>query len=154
MDSGATSHATRDYNNMAQSSDYGGMEQVVVGNGNELNISYVGKACLKTYNGSLILENVLWVLEITKNLVNVSKLAKENGAFFEFHADNCLVKDVGIGRVVLKGDLKNGLYKLKTRSFVIGNASSVTYKSLKSECSTYRLPNVNISVNMLMSKEI
>lgn len=44
MDSGATSHVTRDYNNMAQSSDYGGMEQVVVGNGNALNISHVGKA--------------------------------------------------------------------------------------------------------------
>lgn len=73
------------------------------------------------------------MLEITKNLVNVSKLAKENGAFVEFHADSCLVKDVGIGRVVLKGDLKNGLYKLKTRSFVIGNASSVSDKSLKSE---------------------
>lgn len=48
------------------------------------------------------------MLEITKNLVNVSKLAKENGAFVEFHADSCLVKDVGIGRVVLKGTLRMG----------------------------------------------
>ncbi|KAE8690865.1 hypothetical protein F3Y22_tig00110893pilonHSYRG00648 [Hibiscus syriacus] len=59
---------------------------------------------------SLMLNDLLLVPKITKNLLSVSKLARDNGVYFEFHASNCCVRDEGTGAVLLQGKEKDGLY--------------------------------------------
>lgn len=109
-DSGASNHVTADYNTMANPTEYEGTECVTVGDRNKLQISYIGNSCLTDGCNKLKLENVLCVPNIAKNLVSVSKLARGNNIFVEFHENFCLVKTKDTGRVLLKGVLNGGLY--------------------------------------------
>lgn len=54
---------------------------------------------------------MLCVPAIAKNLVSTSKLAQDNSIYSEFHGDYCVVKDKRTDRMVLKGTLRDGLYK-------------------------------------------
>lgn len=65
--------------------EYGGKEQVIVGNKDKLKIVSIGHSTLITRNYMLSLYNVLYVPSIAKNLVIMSKLAKDNHIFVEFH---------------------------------------------------------------------
>ena len=47
---------------------------------------------------------------IKKNLLSVSKFAKDNNVYFEFFPNSCFVKDQITQVILLKGTLKNGLY--------------------------------------------
>lgn len=59
-----------------------------------------------------ILDNILHVPIIIKNLLSVSQYAIDNQDFFEFHPNYCLVKSQNSYEIVLKGVLdKDGPYK-------------------------------------------
>lgn len=63
------------------------------------------------FNSKLFsLNQLLHLPLITKNLITVSKFAKDNHVFFEFYPDFCLVKYQVSKTVLLEGRLKNGLY--------------------------------------------
>ena len=48
---------------------------------------------------------------ITKNVISVSKFGLDNGVYFEFHPNYCLVKSQGANEILLKGSLgPDGLY--------------------------------------------
>ncbi|XP_022151683.1 uncharacterized protein LOC111019598 [Momordica charantia] len=87
-DSGATSHVTANPNNVEQKVDYSGTENVIVANGNKLSISHIGSTNIHASGGSLKLKDVLRVPDIAKNL------------------------DKASGRTLLKGTLKDNLYRL------------------------------------------
>jgi len=42
--------------------------------------------------------------------LSVSRFAKDNGVYFEFHANSCFVKHRDTSQVLLHGILKDGLY--------------------------------------------
>lgn len=113
-DSGASTHVITAVSNVTNPSQYGGNTTVVVGNGSELDISHIGCSYLSSSHGLLKLDNILCVPDIAKNLVSVSKLARDNNFYIEFHAGFCLVKDKASDQVVLRGTLKDGLYCLHT----------------------------------------
>ncbi|KAL4038453.1 hypothetical protein IC575_002074 [Cucumis melo] len=98
IDSGATNHVTRECSNMTNPTEYSGIEKVTVGNGNRLNISYVGNTCLTDGDKSLVLKNILCVPDIAKNLISVSKLAQDNHIYIEFHGYCCFIKDKSTGK--------------------------------------------------------
>lgn len=76
--------------------DNNGQELVYVGNGTGLSIDSIGHSFIKTPNSKpLVLQNLLHVPKMTKNLVSVSKFCKDNYVFFEFHLDSCCVKSHG-----------------------------------------------------------
>ncbi|KAE8688523.1 Mannan endo-1,4-beta-mannosidase 2 [Hibiscus syriacus] len=75
VDSGATHHVTPGVTKIAHHSDYRGLGNLLVGNGVPLDVQTV----------------------ITKNLLSVSKLARDNRVFFEFRADECCIRDEVIG---------------------------------------------------------
>lgn len=52
---------------------------------------------------SLILQNLLLVPHITKNLMSVSKFTQDNNVFFEFHLKFCVVKSQASSEVLLCG---------------------------------------------------
>lgn len=80
----------------------------MVGNREKLKIVASGSSKIYIIN----LHNVLYVPQITKNLLSVSKLTSNNNVIVEFDHDFFFVKDKVIGNVLLKGTLKYGLYQL------------------------------------------
>ena len=63
---------------------------------------------------NLNLHNVLYVPEITKKLLSVSKLTDDNNALVEFDVNYCYVKDKLIRKILLRGKLRDGLYQLSS----------------------------------------
>lgn len=106
---------THDIHNIQQPVSYEGPDQVLVGNGQGLFIASTGSSCFPSpLNSSdkLVLDNLLHVPHINKNLVSVSKFAKENNVFFEFNSDACFAKPHVTNKILLRGDVGvDGLYK-------------------------------------------
>lgn len=85
-----------------------------MGDGTSLNIKHIGQTVFQSpFNSkvSLKLNNLLHVPHITKNLISVSRFARDNSVFFEFHADSCYVKSQDSKESLLQGTLRSdGLY--------------------------------------------
>ncbi|KAE8655186.1 Endoglucanase 20 [Hibiscus syriacus] len=127
VDSGATHHVTPDATNIAQPSDYRGSGNIFVGNGASIPVESVGNTLISSQYQALLLSNILHVSKITKNLFSVSKLARDNRIFFEFHANDCCVRNEVTGSVLLRGKQNGGLYSFEMasdRSQFAGQASA------------------------------
>ncbi|KAJ9552513.1 hypothetical protein OSB04_016558 [Centaurea solstitialis] len=110
VDSGATNHVTADLGNLSIQSEYTGTDNLVVGSGEPLPITHIGQSVLTSKHVSkpLSLNNILVVPKISKNLVSVSQLCKDNNVSIEFDANDCYVKSLQ-GQRILKGVVENGL---------------------------------------------
>jgi hypothetical protein len=64
-----------------------------VGNGAGLKIMHVHSCSINTDTHPLALNNILHVPEISKHLLSVHKLSRDNNVFFEFHPWYFLIKD-------------------------------------------------------------
>ncbi|KAL5574882.1 hypothetical protein UlMin_016581 [Ulmus minor] len=113
-DSGATNHVTKDIQNLSCGTNYNGTQKIHMGNGKGLFIKHIGKTTIPSsfYSHSLSLNNILHVPSITKNLLSVSKFCLDNKVFFEFHPFFCFVKYQVTKKLLLKGTLHKGLYRL------------------------------------------
>ncbi|KAL4377519.1 hypothetical protein GQ457_02G024390 [Hibiscus cannabinus] len=114
VDSGATHHVTPEAGKVMQGSEYGGPGKITVGDGANLNIAKIGKSVLPVFSSNrktLVLSDLMHVPQITKNLISVPKLARDNHVFLEFHAFKCVVRDEDTGAVLLEGRESEGLYK-------------------------------------------
>ena len=56
------------------------------------------------------LRNMLHCLEITKDLLSISKIAADNNVYVEFRKNHCFVKDKSLRNVLLHDSIKDGLY--------------------------------------------
>uniref|UniRef100_A0A803Q8I9 Retrovirus-related Pol polyprotein from transposon TNT 1-94-like beta-barrel domain-containing protein n=1 Tax=Cannabis sativa TaxID=3483 RepID=A0A803Q8I9_CANSA len=117
-DTGAANHVAQGMEQLDSQMAYSGPDALTVGNGKKLAISHVGNTSLPSSSLPLKLQSVLKVPHITKNLVSVLQLTKDNHVFLEFHSTCCFVKNKVTGTVLLKGRVKNDLYTLSHRSFV------------------------------------
>lgn len=112
-DSGASHHVTNDKNNVAEAREYGGKEKMTVGNGTALSIAHIGyKSFDVGSKKGLVLEKLLHVPRIKKNLISVSKLTADNDVSVEFFPNDCVVNDLSSRKALLQGKLKGGLYQL------------------------------------------
>uniref|UniRef100_A0A803PR45 Retrovirus-related Pol polyprotein from transposon TNT 1-94 n=1 Tax=Cannabis sativa TaxID=3483 RepID=A0A803PR45_CANSA len=121
-----SNHLTANQDNMSNKSVYNGKDRLTVGDGNQLHISHVGSSTLQSDSGNkLLLNDVLHVPKIAKNLISISKLTADNKVFVEFFSDVCFVKDMETKMVVLRGRLKDGLYQLQgaTKPLHLENSS-------------------------------
>jgi hypothetical protein len=111
---GATHHLTSDFDNLNLMADESkGFDQIRVGNGNGLSIKNVGNTRIFTPSQNFDLFNVLHVPAIPKNLISVhNKFTKDTNTFFEFHPHYFLLKDHKLGKILLQGPNKHGLYQL------------------------------------------
>lgn len=137
VDSGATNHMTNDLSNLQLSTPYQGLEQVAVGNGQQLPITAVGNASISTSTKPILLRNILCVPQLTKNLVSISKFTKDNGVFVEFHDTVCFVKEKTTCKTLMKGDLINGLYQLDLSKLQVNKQGSTVQVSPASKPSLY-----------------
>ncbi|GMI63999.1 hypothetical protein HRI_000069200 [Hibiscus trionum] len=81
-DSGATHYITNDRANLQFEAVYRGMDSLLVGNGSEVRISHIGCGTLMSGVRSMNLSNLLCAPDIKKNLLSVSKFARDNDVFF------------------------------------------------------------------------
>ncbi|KAL4352644.1 hypothetical protein GQ457_06G017670 [Hibiscus cannabinus] len=131
IDTGATHHVTPEASNVHHGSDFSSPGKLVVGDGKGLVISRIGSTVLNSSSRELYLRNLLLVPNITKNLLSVSKFAKDNGVYFEFHADRCVVRDNGSGDVLLHRVETDGLYSFNS-NFASANNTEVCLHELSS----------------------
>ena len=105
---------TTDSNTLDVSDHYSSTGNVVVGNGQTLDIFSVGHTSFPSRKSSksLHLTNVLHVPQITKNLISVAKFTQDNDVILEFDSHGCFVKDKKSREILLQGNLKEGLYQL------------------------------------------
>ncbi|KAL4301756.1 hypothetical protein GQ457_10G016470 [Hibiscus cannabinus] len=144
VDSGATHHVTPEAGKVMQGSKYGGPGKITVGDGANLNIARIGKSVLHVFSSNrktLVLSDLMHVPQITKNLISVSKLARDNHVFLEFHAFKCVVRDEDTGGVLLEGRESEGLYKFDS---VIDHSSWLHADDHNIEISTSKLQQQSV----------
>ncbi|KAH0773730.1 hypothetical protein KY290_010867 [Solanum tuberosum] len=107
VDSGATTHMTNTSGNLSDLQIYNGTDKIIVGNGEQLAFTHVGNL----NKSDLKVKDILVVSKITKNLLSVSKLAKDNSATLEFDEFGFLIKDKKSGTPLAKGSNAGGLYQ-------------------------------------------
>ncbi|KAH7655738.1 Zinc finger CCHC-type protein [Dioscorea alata] len=92
FDTGTTDHITPDLNKLNISDEYRGDDKLLIGNGNQLFISHYGSTILPSMSNSICLKDILVVPKLTKSLLSVSKLIRNNPTFIEFYPDHCVLK--------------------------------------------------------------
>lgn len=87
-------HLTKNINNLnIHSEEYIDTHQIQVGDGSGLCIIHVGIASLSIFLKSFVLDNILAMLQITKNFISIQKLAHDNNDYFNFHDMYFFIKD-------------------------------------------------------------
>jgi histone deacetylase 1/2 len=110
-DTGATDHVTSNLNRLSFRERYNGNDTVQIGNGAGLHIAHIDQSSINTSaDNSLALRNVLHVPHISKNLVSIHRLTKDNDVSVEFFPSSFLVKDLATRRRLLRGTCRGGLY--------------------------------------------
>jgi hypothetical protein len=92
-DTTANSHITSDFTQLQAPATYYGTDQLFIGNGQGLPITYTGKIALPSTTSSIMLHNTLCVSSITMNLLSVQKYAADNNVYFEFWPSYFWIKD-------------------------------------------------------------
>lgn len=130
VDSGASHNITSDLSNLSIHSEYDGTDEVVIGDGKGLSVTYVGSLGLFYPSRSFHITNTLCVPEMHKNLISVHHFTKSNNVLIEFHPDYFFVKDWTTRAILLRGNCENGVYPLpplaKTQSSIIANVGERT----------------------------
>jgi hypothetical protein len=123
-DSGATSHMTNDLEGVDIPAVYSGNERVMVVNGQSLFISHTGSVSTLVPNNPLLLSNVLVVPGITKKLISISQLTKDNNCWVIIFYSGFIIQD-WVTRVVLGvGRCENGLYVLQQHHHALASIVS------------------------------
>ena len=113
MDTAATEHITGDLDRLTMREPYNGEDQVHTANGSGMRISQIGQSSISTHTSTpLQLKNVLYVPEVTSNLLSVKKLTRDNNVFVEFHPYDVFVKDRDSRDIILSGRSRGALYPI------------------------------------------
>lgn len=89
---------------------------------------HIGYTYLSTSCGSsLHLHDILYVPQLTKNLISISKLLENTNLIIEFVANMCFIKDkkreVHLAQRIARG----GLYQLLSKNDFVSNSCNLTY---------------------------
>ncbi|KAL4347943.1 hypothetical protein GQ457_17G007820 [Hibiscus cannabinus] len=151
-DSGATHHLTKDLNNLQIGTTYPGTGTVKVGNGNTIPIQSIGQSTLLTSTRNLHLRNLLYVPNITKNLLSVSKFTQDNQVLLEFYPKCCKVKDLLTKKVLLEGSESGGLYQLNLSAF--NSATNSSNKDLLGQCNLVSMSKLSQSKCVITDESV
>ena len=107
----------------------------MVGNGKHISFSHIGHVYIPSSVKPILLKNVLHTPKISKQLISVTKLCADNKAFIEFFSTYFLVNDQGSKKVLLQGNLENGLHKFNPVS-ISSTSSSIPLTPSLATCSS------------------
>ncbi|KAG8478760.1 hypothetical protein CXB51_028634 [Gossypium anomalum] len=119
LDSDATHHVCKNASELHGSTPYTGTSSLLMGNGVSSKISSIRSTNFTTEKKLLHLTNVLCVSSIRRNLLSVSKFATDNNVFFEFHPSYCVIKDIQTQEILMRGQVRDGLYQFSVGSSVL-----------------------------------
>ncbi|KAM2216241.1 hypothetical protein TB1_022327 [Malus domestica] len=89
-----------DPSTLTQIQPYEGTDSIIVGNGNQLHISHIGKSSVTGLHGSFILDDVLYISAIKKNLLSLRRFCYDNHCFFKMDDRSFRVKDKTTGQAI------------------------------------------------------
>ena len=112
VDSGTSNHLTANLNNLSGLSQFKGVEQVTIGNGQALPINNIGNSSIHTKYHKFILRNFLHVPRIAMNLLSVHKFCLHNNCSCHFDANELKIQDIPMGRLLYSGLSENGVYPI------------------------------------------
>lgn len=118
LDSGATHHLTSDLNNLALDQPYNGGEEVSIADGSGFPITHMGSASLPTSSKNLILNDILCVPHVNKNLLSVYRLCNANPVSVAFFPSHFQVMDLKTGVQLLQGQARDELYEWPVSSSI------------------------------------
>lgn len=110
FDSGASNHVASNPALFHTLSEYGGPDEIVLGNGNTLSISHTSHSSLPTSSHPLNLHNVLFIPQLRNNLISVAKFYKSNHVSVEFLSTFFFFKDLCTGTILMWGVNVNDIY--------------------------------------------
>lgn len=116
FDTGASNHVTFDPSSLQTVSEYGGPDEIILGNGTNLPISHIGSTHITTPQKSLFLRDILCVPNLKRNLISVAKLCKTNNVSVEFFSSYFIVKDLRTGAHLMRGENTDDIYHATTSS--------------------------------------
>ena len=111
LDSGATHHLTSDLNNLSLHQQYHGGDDVTIADSSSLQITHTGSHTLPSNSRNLLLNKILCVPNVHRNLISVYRLCNTNNVSVEFFPTAFQVKDLSTGVPLLQGSTKQGLYE-------------------------------------------
>ncbi|KAK1441497.1 hypothetical protein QVD17_07436 [Tagetes erecta] len=112
MDSGASHHLTSCPATLSSVSEYGGPDEIILGNGTGLSISHIGSTQFPTKTKPLSLPDILCVPNMRTNLISVAKLCRTNQVSVEFFPFHFFVKDLKTGAPLMRGENIHDVYYL------------------------------------------
>lgn len=131
FDSSASHHITNDLSNLSIKEDYHGTDNLQVANGNQLPITHIGSTTLSTNRSSLKLSDILYVPNVTQNLISVSQLCQTNKVSIEFFPWHFEVKDLHTKEILLRGLNEDNVYRLQPNAPVPHTSFATSNPSLK-----------------------
>jgi hypothetical protein len=93
LDSRATHHITNHLGNLQVSSPYNGQDLVTIRDGSHLPITHMSSTSLLTEASNVIIDNVLVVPQMKKNLLSIFKFYNDNPYNMEFDNQKFIIKD-------------------------------------------------------------
>jgi hypothetical protein len=93
LDSRSTHHVTNDVNHLTIATPYNGIDALMAWNGNALLITQTRATSILMENGTTILNDVLVVPNITKNLLSIYHFCQDNPLNVEFDNYGFSIKD-------------------------------------------------------------
>lgn len=111
LDSGANHHLTADLNNLSLHQQYHGGDEVMIADVSSMAITHTGSKILLSNPRNLLLDKVLCVPDVHKNLISVYRLCNTNNVSVEFFPASFQVKDLSTGVPLLQGKTREGLYE-------------------------------------------
>nr|CAN82540.1 hypothetical protein VITISV_015270 [Vitis vinifera] len=131
LDSGASHHVTSDLSNLSLHSLYQGFHDIMIGDGSTLPITHTGSTTIPTSSRTFILQNVLCVPSMQKNLISIYQFCTNNHVFIEFSLSAFQVKDLNTGAILLMGEPKNGVYEWSTTFPSVTSSPLLAFSSVK-----------------------
>ncbi|KAI3684681.1 hypothetical protein L6452_33906 [Arctium lappa] len=116
MDTGATSHLTRNFGMIPKLFNLSTPNFILVGDGNRILIKGYGNATIPPPHPPLRLKHVLHAPHIIKNLISVRKFTRDNHVSVEFNPFGFSVKDLNTGTIVTRCNSGGDLYPFASSS--------------------------------------
>ncbi|KAK0599182.1 hypothetical protein LWI29_003021 [Acer saccharum] len=135
LDTGASHHMTSDLQNLSLHSEYGGTENIMVGDGKTIPITHTGFTSLNTPTTSFSLNHVLCSPHISQNIVSVSKFCTHNNTSIEFFPNYFIVKDLTTGASLVRGQNMGNLYVWPKSSLLCPSSAHQYFASSQSTVS-------------------
>nr|GEU38958.1 putative zinc finger, CCHC-type [Tanacetum cinerariifolium] len=106
-DSRASNHMTSSPDSLPNASPHIGNQTVTFGNGQTLNVSHTAST---RFSNNIMLNDVLVVPHLTKNLLSISKLTSDNQVGVLFSQPYFTIQVRKTGQALAQGKCENGLY--------------------------------------------